>query len=540
VPTRPVNYTPMSYQPLTSSAASAAPLLQIASANKAYHGIPALINASLTLQAGEVHALIGENGAGKSTLIKLLAGVLPADSITIHVHGEPVSFREARDAFNAGLRFIHQELNAVPTLSVAENIFLNQRYPTRAGIFVRWSQINRQASAVLAQLGVGHISPQQIMARLSPGDQMLVKIASAFVGASAASPGERAASIYVMDEPTAALSTAEAARLFDVIDRLRHSGCAILYVTHRLDEIFQIADRVTILRDGRVVETVPIKGTTAAALIRMMTGRDLQQVYPPRDPDVQVGKRVLLDVRGLTTHAIRNVSFQLQENEILGVAGLNGSGRTELLRALISADRVQAGSITLDGVTLRARSPAEAWTHGIAYVPEERRSQGLILSRSISDNITLPHLRHLARGGILLNHERERRTSVDMSESVRLKAAGVNQATWQLSGGNQQKTVFARALAGSPQVLLLDEPTRGVDVGAKFDIYTLIRAINARGTGIIMVSSDLLELIGMCDRILIVRDGALVHTVRADKLTENELLSLCYGELSDDNPPTSQ
>jgi ribose transport system ATP-binding protein len=530
----------MSHQALTSVTANAAPLLQITSANKAYHGIPALINASLTLQAGEVHALIGENGAGKSTLIKLLAGVLPADSITIHVHGEPVSFREARDAFNAGLRFIHQELNAVPTLSVAENIFLNQRYPTRAGIFVRWSQINRQASAVLAQLGVGHISPQQIMARLSPGDQMLVKIASAFVGASAASPGERAASIYVMDEPTAALSTAEAARLFDVIDRLRHSGCAILYVTHRLDEIFQIADRVTILRDGRVVETVPIKGTTAAALIRMMTGRDLQQVYPPRDPDVQVGKRVLLDVRGLTTHAIRNVSFQLQENEILGVAGLNGSGRTELLRTLISADRVQAGSITLDGVTLRARSPAEAWTHGIAYVPEERRSQGLILSRSISDNITLPHLRHLARGGILLNHERERRTSVDMSESVRLKAAGVNQATWQLSGGNQQKTVFARALAGSPQVLLLDEPTRGVDVGAKFDIYTLIRAINARGTGIIMVSSDLLELIGMCDRILIVRDGALVHTVRADKLTENELLSLCYGELSDDNPPTSQ
>jgi ribose transport system ATP-binding protein len=540
VPTRPVNYTPMSYQPLTSSAANAAPLLQITSANKAYHGIPALINASLTLQAGEVHALIGENGAGKSTLIKLLAGVLPADSITIHVHGEPVSFREARDAFNAGLRFIHQELNAVPTLSVAENIFLNQRYPTRAGIFVRWSQINRQASAVLAQLGVGHISPQQIMARLSPGDQMLVKIASAFVGASAASPGERAASIYVMDEPTAALSTAEAARLFDVIDRLRHSGCAILYVTHRLDEIFQIADRVTILRDGRVVETVPIKGTTAAALIRMMTGRDLQQVYPPRDPNIQVGERVMLDVRGLTTHAIHNVSFQLQENEILGIAGLNGSGRTELLRALINADRVRAGVIILNGVTLQTRSPAEAWTHGIAYVPEERRSQGLILSRSISDNITLPHLRHLARGGILLNHQRERRTSVDMSESVRLKAAGVNQATWQLSGGNQQKTVFARALAGSPQVLLLDEPTRGVDVGAKFDIYTLIRAINARGTGIIMVSSDLPELIGMCDRILIVRDGALVHTVRADKLTENELLSLCYGELSDDNPPTSQ
>jgi ribose transport system ATP-binding protein len=539
VPTRPVNHTSMSYQLPTPSAANTTPLLQITSANKAYHGIPALIDASLTLQAGEVHALIGENGAGKSTLIKLLAGVLPADSIAIRVRGEPVSFRKARDAFNAGLRFIHQELNAVPTLSVAENIFLNQRYPTRAGIFVRWSQINRQASVVLAQLGVGHIAPQQIMARLSPGDQMLVKIASAFVGANAASPDEHTASIYVMDEPTAALSTAEAARLFEAIDRLRDTGCAILYVTHRLDEIFEIGDRVTVLRDGRVVDTVPIKGTTAAALIRMMTGRDLQQVYPARDPHVQVGERVLLDVRGFTTRAIRDISFQLHENEILGVAGLNGSGRTELLRALIKADRVQAGIMTLNGVTLQARSPAEAWAQGIAYVPEERRSQGLVLSRSISDNITLPHLHHLAHGGIFLNHPRERKTSADMGEAVRLKAEGVNQVTWQLSGGNQQKTVFARALASSPQVLLLDEPTRGVDVGAKFDIYTLIRRINAQGTGIIMVSSDLPELIGMCDRILIVRDGALVHTARADLLTENELLTLCYGELSDDNRPTS-
>lgn len=529
----------MSDQPSAPSGAHTTPLLQITGAHKAYHGIPALIDASLTLQPGEVHALIGENGAGKSTLIKLMAGVLSPDSITIRARGESVTFREARDAFNAGLRFIHQELNAVPTLSVAENIFLAQRYPSRAGIFVRWNQINRQASDVLAQLGVGHIDPQQIMARLSPGDQMLVKIASAFVGADGSTDDERTASIYVMDEPTSALSTAEAARLFEVIDRLRARGCAILYVTHRLDEIFEIGDRVTIMRDGRVVDTVPIKDTTTADLIRLMTGRDLQQVYPPRDVDIQVGERVLLDVQDLSTRAVHGASFQLKENEILGIAGLNGSGRTEFLRAIINADRVLSGTVTLNGSTLQARSPAEVWAHGIAYVPEERRSQGLVLSRSISDNITLPHLRHLARGNIFLNHRRERKISAEMSEAVRLKAEGMHQSVWQLSGGNQQKTVFARALARSPQVVLLDEPTRGVDVGAKFDIYTLIRKINGQGTGIIMVSSDLPELIGMCDRILIVRDGVLVHTVSAESLTEHELLTLCYGELSDDNQHTS-
>ncbi len=529
----------MVHPPPTPAPAESTLLLHITGANKAYHGIPALVDASLTLRAGEVHALIGENGAGKSTLIKLMAGVLSADSIAMAVRGQPVNFREARDAFDAGLRFIHQELNAVPTLSVAENVFLNQRYPTRAGVFVHWRRLHRQTRDVLAQLGITHLAPGQIMARLSPGDQMLVKIASAFVDANPSAAGERAVAIYVMDEPTAALSTSEAARLFEVIDRLRASGCAILYVTHRLDEIFQLADRVTVLRDGRVVDCVPIEGTTAAGLIRMMTGRDLQQVYPPRGPDVQVSERVLLDVRELTTRAIHGVSFQLYENEILGVAGLSGAGRTELLRALIRADRVLAGTVSLNGAALQARSPAEAWDQGMAYVPEERRSQGLVLSRSISDNITLPHLRHLARRGTFLNHGRERRTSAEMSEAVRLKAEGVTQATWQLSGGNQQKTVFARAFARSPQILLLDEPTRGVDVGAKFDIYTLIRKINAQGTGIIMVSSDLPELIGMCDRILILRDGALVHTVQTEALTENELLTLCYGELSDDNQPAS-
>jgi ribose transport system ATP-binding protein len=525
----------MSFQPTIRPAHNPGPLLQVTGATKAYHGIPALIDVSLELRGGEVHALVGENGAGKSTLIKLLAGVLPADSIDIAVRGEPVTFREARDAFDAGLRFIHQELSVIPTLSVAENIFLSQPYPSRAGVFVRWSQLNERARTVLALLGVDHIAPRQIMARLSPGDQMLVKIASAFVGRGVDTDETMSAWVYVMDEPTAALTVEEAALLFNVIRRLRAQGRAVLYVTHRLDEIFEIADRVTVLRDGHRVTTTRIDHTTPVDLIRMMTGRDLQQVYPAREPDTAVREKVLLNVQGLTTRSVTAITFQLKEGEILGIAGLKGSGRTELLRALIKADRVLSGTIMLDSAALPGRSPAEAWENALAYVPEERRSQGLILTRSVSDNITLPHLRHLSRQGVLLNHLLERKTSDRVGASVRLKAAGVGQIVRQLSGGNQQKTMFARALARSPRILLLDEPTRGVDVGAKYDIYTVIRQISASGTGIIMVSSELPELLGLCDRILVLREGRLIETVKAEDVTEETLLALCYGELSNDN-----
>jgi ribose transport system ATP-binding protein len=529
----------MSIQSSVRFSDNAPPLLQVTGANKAYHGTPALIDVSIELRGGEVHALVGENGAGKSTLIRLLAGVLPADSISIMIRGEPVNFREARDAFEAGLRFIHQELNVVPTLSVAENIFLSQPYPSRTGVFVRWNQLNGRARAVLAQLGVDHISPRQIMARLSPGDQMLVKIASAFVGGGIDPDGNLSAWVYVMDEPTAALNVEEAALLFNVIRRLQAQGCAVLYVSHRLDEIFKIADCVTVLRDGRVVTTTPIEHTTPADLIRMMTGRDLQQVYPPREVQAVVKEQILLDVHGLTTRSVKDISFQLKEGEILGIAGLKSSGRTELLRALMKADRVLGGQIALDSRGLASKSPAESWENGLAYVPEERRSQGLILNRSVSDNITLPHLRHVSHYGVLLNHRLERKTSDRAGTSVRLKAAGVRQVMRQLSGGNQQKTMFARALVRSPRVLLLDEPTRGVDVGAKYDIYTLIRRISASGTGIIMVSSELPELLGLCDRILVMRGGHLIKAVHADGLTEEELLALCYGDLSNDNRPTS-
>jgi ribose transport system ATP-binding protein len=500
---------------------SSTSLLTVSQANKRYNGIPALIDVSLDLQPGEVHALIGENGAGKSTLIKLLAGVLPADTMQLTVRGALASIHNARSAFDLGLRFIHQELNVVPQLSVAENIFLSQPYPRRAGIFVNWQKLNRNAHAVLEELGIGHISPRQTITRLSPGDQMLVKIASVFIGAEQAS-------VFVMDEPTAALTGEEAAMLFNVIGRLRARGCAVLYVSHRLDEIFKIADRVTVMRDGRVVATRQIGGASRDELIQLMTGRELQQIFPPRQSPV--GDHVLLDVRNLHTESVRDVSFQLWSGEIIGIAGLIGSGRTELIRALMGADRVVAGEIRLDDVPLTRRSPVAAWRHGLAYVPEERRTQGLILSRSVGNNITLPHLARLCRGRLFLDNRRERRIADDLGDSVRLKTKGVGQTVRQLSGGNQQKVLFARALAHTPRVLLLDEPTRGVDVGAKYDIYALLREISAQGIGIVVVSSELAELIGLCDRIVIMQNGQLIDTVAAAGLTEPQLLALCYGD----------
>jgi ribose transport system ATP-binding protein len=498
-----------------------APLLSIGSASKTYGSSPALIDASLDLLPGQVHALMGENGAGKSTLIKILAGVVTPDHAEIRLRDRPVRIHDPQDAFNLGLRFIHQELNVVSQLSAAENIFVSLPYPRRAGFLVDWRRLHADAAEVLAQLGIRHIDPREQIARLSPGDQMLIKIASAFVGADQSN-----ASVYVMDEPTAALTGNETARLFRVIGELKAKGCAVLYVTHRMEEIFEIGDMVTVMRDGRVVETRPIQGTTPRDLIRLMTGRQLEQTYPARG--VPVGEAVTLEVRDLSTRQISGIHFQLRAGEILGVAGLTGAGRSELLAALIGAERRLTHDVLMDGRPLSPLSPARAWDAGFAYVPEERRAQGLMLSRSIRDNITLPHLQRLSRGGVFLNRSAERATSSAMGKSVQLKATGTEQITRQLSGGNQQKVLFARAMVQTPRVLLLDEPTRGVDVGAKFDIYSLIRDFSARGTAILLASSDLGELLGLCDRILVMRKRRQAAVVEAAGLTAHDLLTLCY------------
>ncbi|MBI1280630.1 MAG: ATP-binding cassette domain-containing protein [Anaerolineaceae bacterium] len=504
------------------------PLLVISRATKTYGGAPALIDASLELFGGEVHALMGENGAGKSTLIKLLAGVITPDAMQLEMQGQPIFIHNPQDAFRHGLRFIHQELNVVPQLSVAENIFLSQPYPTYAGIFVNWRKLEQAARTTLNQLGISHINPREIIARLKPGDQMLVKIASAFVGAE-----QSKAFIYVLDEPTAALTGEETTLLFNVIRRLREQGCAIVYVSHRMEEIFKISDRITVMRDGRIIETNSTSDTTPADLIRLMTGRKLEQVYPPREAIPT--ETVLLDAHNLCTRTVKQVTFQLHVGEILGIAGLNGSGRSEMLRALMGVDKLSAGQIRLEGTRQINVSPAKAWENGFAFIPEERRSQGLILGHSVSSNVMLPHLSTLSWRGLTLNRRREQRISSQLGERVKLRAQSYHQRARELSGGNQQKILFARALACSARILLLDEPTRGIDVGSKYDIYQLIRHISSEGNGIIMVSSELSELIGLCDRILVMHQGQLVEIVDAAGQTEETLLALCYREIHRDN-----
>lgn len=520
--------SPAKQQPTTTLMAVSQSLLSIRNASKSYGGIPALMNAALDLKHGEVHALMGENGAGKSTLIKLLAGVTAPDSLDITLNGTPIHIHSPQAAFAHGLRFIHQELNVVPQLSVAENIFISQRYPRRIGVLVDWGRLNQRAREVLAQLGISHIMPTDLVARLSTGDRMLVKIAGAVVADE-----RQNAVVYVMDEPTAALTRAETERLFEVIAELKAKGAGILYVSHRMDEVFTLADRITVMRDGCVIATLPTDETTPHALIQLMTGRTFDHAYPERSaaPD----EKVLLDVQNLTTQAITDVNFQLHAGEILGVAGLQGAGRTELLRALAGADRIVSGQIILDGKPLKPRAPVGAWRSGFAFTPEERRTQGLILSRSVRDNTTLPHLGDLSRKGLFLLPSLEGRSTTTLGTAVRLKASSPRQKTRQLSGGNQQKVLFARALAGSPRVLLLDEPTRGVDVGAKYDLYTLICEAAASGKGVLLASSELGELLGLCDRILIMRAGRLAEIVEARDLTQAALLTLCYGALDRDN-----
>jgi ribose transport system ATP-binding protein len=496
-------------------------LLSVENVSKAYSGIAALRSVSLSIVAGEIHALMGENGAGKSTLIQILAGAVRADQARIAIDGRPVVIEDPGSAFRHGLRFIHQELNIVPTLSVAENIFLGRAYPKRFGAFVDWERLAREARGALARLGITHLDPRRTMAKLSFGDRMLVRIAAAFL--DSATP----ALLYVMDEPTSALSAAEAELLFAVLREIRRSGRSVLYVSHRLDEVMRLCDRVTVLRDGALVGTRPIAETSADEIIRMMIGRQIGEAHSQQT--VAAADETVLDLRDLAGPGVERVSFVLKKGEIVGLAGLAGAGQSELLRLLIGAKRASGGVTRLDGRRFSPRNPAAAWAAGIAYVPRERRTEGLLLSRAISENITLPHLRRFSLGGTFLARRRERAFAVARGSEVRLRARGPGQRCRELSGGNQQKVLFARALAGRPQVLLLDEPTRGVDVAAKFDIYGLIRELKRAGTSVLIASSDALELIGLSDRILVMRGGTVATVLETQGLSEEALLAHCHG-----------
>jgi ABC-type sugar transport system ATPase subunit len=482
--------------------------------SKSFPGVQALKGVSLDVRAGSCHALVGENGAGKSTLGKVLAGLVQPDEGEILYEGRPVHFRSPREALAHGIGMVHQELLFCENLSVAENLNLGA-LPAK-GPFVDAREMHRRAAEWLAAIGAS-LDTRQKLGELPIGKQQLVQIAGA-IG--------RGARVLIFDEPTSSLSRAETERLYALVRRLRaDAGVTCLYVSHRLEEIFELCDRVTVLRDGEVVGTEEIGDLNRDDLVRMMIGRELGQIAPPKaNPG-----HVLLEVDGLTSSGkFHDVSFRLCEGEILGFAGLVGSGRTEVAEALFGLDPRAVGRIWVEGTSVIPQSPAHAKRLGLGLVPEDRKRHGLVLAMCARENVSLPSLQSLSRLGWVRSRA-ERQVVRKYFESMRVRAPHQDTPTLALSGGNQQKLVLAKWLATDCNVLLVDEPTRGVDVGAKTEIHQLIQDLAAEGKGILLISSDLPELLAMATRILVFREGGLVGEVAHAAATEESLMRLMAG-----------
>jgi ribose transport system ATP-binding protein len=471
---------------------------------KSFPGVRALDGVSFEVTTGEVHALVGENGAGKSTLMKILAGAYIAESGTIEIDGKPVTIDGPKAAERLGIGMIYQEFNLVPDLGVIENIVLGIE-PTR-GLFLDTKAATARATAVLAELGIT-LPLDRPARRLSVAEQQLTEIAKALV---------RHARLIVMDEPTAALTDRETDALFALIAKLKATGVAFVYISHRLEELPRIADRITVIRDGRAVETRATGALPQNEMIQLMVGRALEAHFPDL-PAVAPDAPVRLAVRDLRAASnVNGVSFEVRAGEIVGLAGLVGAGRTEIVRAIAGADVATNGEIVVDGKPVAARNPHAAIEAGIAFITEDRKAQGLVLGMTVRENTTLAHLAAYSRGPFISRAEEVGITNREIAE-LRIRTPSSEQAVKNLSGGNQQKVVLAKWLTGDAHVFLFDEPTRGVDVGAKAEIYTLMLQLLARGAGIVMVSSELPEVLGMSHRILVVRDGKIAaEFARAD------------------------
>jgi ribose transport system ATP-binding protein len=473
------------------------PLLQVTGLNKSY-SVPVLTEFSFELLAGEVHALVGSNGAGKSTFARILCGLTQPESGEIMLQGRAFAPRSKREAEEAGLVMVMQELNVIGTLTVAENIFLS-RLPQTAG-FVRFRELNQRAREALTRVGLEEVDPATPAHRLGVGQQQLVELAGALA---------QSCRLLILDEPTAALTDPEIERLFANIRRLQSEGVGVIYVSHRMDEIRRIANRTTVLRDGRRVATHNAAEVTPSELVREMVGHDLPE---RKGSSERVKGELALRVQGLCAGPrVRDVGFELRRGEILGLAGLIGSGRTETLRAIFGADRKDSGEIFVDGSKpVKIEEPADAVRAGIGMVPEDRKQDGLLLAQSIKVNTTLSTLPQHVRAGGWLNSRAETETTENLCGRLGVRYASTEQAVSELSGGNQQKIVMARWLARQCNVLLFDEPTRGIDVAAKDRIYQLLRDLAAEAKGILVVSSDLPELLALCDRILVMSAGRIV------------------------------
>ncbi len=494
------------------------PVLEMRGITKRFHGVAALQKVNLTIYPGEVHALMGENGAGKSTLMKILAGAYIADDGEIRINGQPVSITNPGIARQVGINLIYQELNVAPNLTVAANIFMGSEL--RRGQFLDRKGMEREAQQVLQSLGAS-FQPSDLVSSLSIAEQQQVEIARALKDKSR---------ILVMDEPTAALSDRETDRLFEVIRKLRQDGIAIIYISHRMEEVYALADRISVLRDGEYIGSLSRNEISPERLVHMMVGRPMQNFYEHQRQTTP--GPVVLEVRNMSDgRKVKPASFKLHAGEILGLAGLVGAGRTELSRLIFGADQKTSGEVFLNGKKLEINTPSDAIAVGIGYVPEDRKDQGLFLEMSSRKNIVLNTLKQNAKAGIL-NWGSLAKVATTAVDNFNIRLANLEVRAVDLSGGNQQKLLLARWLAIKPGVLLLDEPTRGVDIGAKSEIYRIISELAAQGIAVLMVSSELTEIVGMSDRVLVMREGQIVGELDSSsgkEITQENIMAYATG-----------
>lgn len=491
------------------------PLLRVSEVSKSFPGVQALSKVSLEVQAGEVHAIVGENGAGKSTLMNILTGVYAADSGKIFWQGDTLSLENTAAAQHKGISIIFQELNLIPHLSVAENILIN-REPLTPFKTIDWRQMHSKTKELLGLLKAD-IDTEAIVRDLSVAEQQITEVVKALSYES---------KLLIMDEPTAALNQEEVGNLFNIIHDLKQRGKAIVFISHRLKEVFQISDTITVVKDGEVVTTSPISDLSREDVVRLMVGRTLKDTFPP--PGIVMEADPALEVMGLNSFGLKDVSFKLDKGQIKGVAGLAGHGQRELGRTLFGLQKLKSGEVIVDGELVRITNPRDAIQAGISFVSDNRRDEGLALSLSVRENVALPNLSDFSKSGVV-NPGIERNKVNEFVAAIGIETPSIEQAVRYLSGGNQQKTVLAKWLMREPKVFIFDEPTRGIDVGAKVEIYFLMRQLTERGVAILMISSDLIELLGMSDQIIVMHDGRISAELTRQDATEENIMLVATG-----------
>jgi ribose transport system ATP-binding protein len=491
-------------------------VLEMRQIRKTFPGVVALDKVDFELRRGEVHILLGENGAGKSTLMKILSGAYQKTEGQIVLYGAEVEIKNPKHAQTLGISTVYQEFNLIPHLSIGENIFLG-REPVRFAGLIDQRAIHQEAKSALSGLGLA-LNPRKSVKELRVAEQQMVEVAKAL---------SLDARILIMDEPTAALTEHEITELFATIRRLKDKGVSIVYISHRMEELFEIGDRVTVLRDGRSVGTYAVRDTSKTKLIRLMVNRELTELFPKEH--ATRGAEVLRVERLSTKSGLKDISFSLHQGEVLGVAGLLGAGRTELARAIFGLDQISSGSIYVNGVVQKMSSPRSAIKSGIGFLTEDRKSQGLVLPLSVERNLCLSSVDKFSRWGIMHTSE-ERQAATRYVEELRIKTPSLDQKVVFLSGGNQQKVVLSKWLCSQAEVFIFDEPTRGVDVGAKAEIYQLMNRLTASGVAIMMISSELLEVLGMSDRVMVMRGGGIAGEFSAGECTQERILQCALGE----------